>query len=417
KGAVEFEFIDKDNKIVYKAIKSIEIDPGQEVGVSEQWKPERFEGGFYRIKATLKKDGVVFDIEENGFVVFDGPALENGPGIYIQDKGFIIKGNKSFILGANYYESKLGELAWLRPNLLRIREDFMTMKDMGINFVRMHYHHSKWFRDYFTEIVKEGLDPYLQVADTMAIPSERSLRILDAIIQLAQEQDLVFCMDIFSLVPEEMGDPIGWLGLRERIVDEGKLKFQKEFVGLLAGRYKEVPGIVWDLWNEPRLDKSDYGLLKDWAEEIKKTFRENGDTHLVTIGGDVSLDLLDILDYGCVHTYEPGKFDSTQDLSKPVIFNEVWNPAGYSLEEEIRQAEELKKDFNAFLETGFAGFCPWQWTRQARLWNNASEPEKWDDDLGVCVREDGSLKPAAEAYHELIEKLKESGKYPQAGLK
>jgi len=55
---------------------------------------------------------------------------------------------------------------WLRPNLLKIREDFKSMRDLGINFIRIHYHHSKWFRDYFSKVLKENLDPYLQVADT-----------------------------------------------------------------------------------------------------------------------------------------------------------------------------------------------------------------------------------------------------------
>ena len=71
------------------------------------------------------------------------------------------------------------------------------------------------------------------------------------------------------------------------------------------------------------------------------------------------------MDYACVHTYEPEEFDSVQGLNKPVILQEIWNPAGCSLNEEIRQAGELKKDFNAFLNTNTAGFIPWQWTRQA----------------------------------------------------
>ena len=51
---------------------------------------------------------------------------------------------------------------------------------------------------------------------------------------------------------------------------------------------------------------------------------------------------------------------------------------------------------------------PWQWTRQARLWNNATEAETWDDDLGVCVREDGSLKPAGRAFKALIDAARKS---------
>jgi hypothetical protein len=48
---------------------------------------------------------------------------------------------------------------------------------------------------------------------------------------------------------------------------------------------------------------------------------------------------------------------------------------------------------------------PWQWTRQARLWDNASLPEKWDDELGLCVHDDGTLKAAGKTYAFLIKKL------------
>lgn len=403
---IEFKILDQEDKVVYKKDKFIKLGPGQKITLRETWQPEAFHGTFYKISASLKSNDIVFDKEENGFVVIDKGVQKNWPSIKIEEKGFIINGERSLILGVNYYESKLGELMWVRPNILKIREDFKAMRGLGINFVRIHYHHSKWFRDYFSQVVKEKIDPYFQVTDATALPSKRSLRILDAIIQLSQEQGLIFCMDIFSLVPQEMGNPIGWLGLKERIVDENKITTQKKFIDLLAMRYKDVPGITWDLWNEPSLDKNDIGLLKNWAREIKEVFRERGDNHLITIGDDLSLHLLDILDYACVHTYEPAEFTFIKDLDKPFIFQEVWNEAGCSLNDEIKQKEELIKDFKAFLETQAAGFVPWQWTRQARLWDNASDSEKWDNDLGLYVREDGSLKPTAEIYYSLINSAK-----------
>jgi len=401
-GVIEIEFLDKENRVVYALEKQVELQPEERAVLKETWHPERFESSFYTVKARLKEDNVILDAEENGFVAIDKDILKNGPSIAVDKNRFIVKNKESLILGANYYESKLGELMWLKPNLSRIREDFKAMRNLGINFVRIHYHHSKWFRDYFSQVVKEPLDPYFQEADMGPLPSERSLRILDAIIQLSQEQGLIFCMDLFSLVPEEMGNPIGWLGLRERIADKDKIVVQKEFVKIISQRYKNVPGITWDLWNEPRLEKEDLGLLKTWAQEIIYSFRENSDAHLITIGGDSTVELLDILDYACVHTYEPGEFNFKGAAVKPVLFQETWNASGMSLNEEIRQKQELAKDFNAFLSTDAAGFAPWQWTRQARLWDNASRAEKWDDDLGLCVREDGSLKPAGALYRELM---------------
>jgi len=417
-GVVEIEFLNEAGMVVYAADKPIELQKKAQVTLKETWRPEKFESSFYKVRASLKKDGVVLDSEENGFVVIDRDALKNKPSISIDKGRFIINDEESFILGANYYESRLGELMWLKPNLLRIREDFKAMHELGINFVRIHYHHSKWFRDYFSQVVKEQPDPYFSESDMEPLPSERSLRILDAIIQLSGEQGLIFCMDIFSLVPEEMGNPIGWLGLKERMLDAEKVVIQKEFVKIIANRYKDIPWITWDLWNEPRLEKEDAQALKTWAKEILYAFRKNGDVHLVTVGCDSSLELMDELDYACVHTYEPAEISFSEPLAKPVIFQETWDPAGLDAMEEIRQKDELTKDFKAFLNTNAEGFVPWQWTRQARLWNNASEPERWDDDLGLCVREDGSLKPAGRAYRELISKTKkDAGGRSQAGLK
>ena len=403
KCVVEFKILDKAGQRVYKKDELIELEAGQRVTLSQVWHPKEFKSDFYKVIAILKAKDRILDKQENGFVVIDENVLKNGPSIGARGNKLLIDGRISYIKGINYYESKLGELMWLRPNMFRIREDFKAMQALGINFVRIHYHHSKWFRDYFAKVAKEeNINPYFQVADTKAMPSERSLRILDALIQLAQEQGLIFCMDIFSLVPEDMGNPIGWLGLKERIIDAEKIAMQKKFIKVLASRYKEIPGITWDLWNEPHLEKNDLGLLRDWAKQMKDIFRENGDNHLITIGDNSSLRLLDVLDYASIHTYEPDEFSHLRGLDKPFIFQEVWNDAGCSLNEEVRQAEELKKDFNSFLKTEAAGFVPWQWTRQARLWDNASEAEKWDNELGVCVREDGTLKPAGKKYKDSI---------------
>jgi hypothetical protein len=401
-ATVKFQFLNQKEELVYQRNKSIKLRSGQRITISEWWKPKDFGDTFYTVQAILEKDGRILDKEESGFVVINKVTLKKGPTIQIQDNKFFINNEKTPILGINYYESKDGELLWLKPSLSRIKKDFKHMKDLGINFVRIHYHHSKWFRDYFTEVLKRDLDPYLQVADVTPLPSGRSLRILDAVIQLAQEQGLVLCLDIFSLVPKEMGNPIGWLKLKERISDRPKIEMQRRFIRLLAQRYRDTPGITWDLWNEPQLEKSDYQALGAWAKEIIAVFRENGDKHLITIGDNSSLYLLDILDYASIHTHNPEDFDFLKNLSKPFIFQEIWNNAGYSLDEEIKQKEKLMHDFSSFLKTEADGFIPWQWTRQARLWDNASDDERWDDELGICVRDDGSLKPAGATYSSLI---------------
>jgi hypothetical protein len=386
--------------------RKINLPARREVTVTGTWLPEKFSSDFYTLEAVVTDKNAFRDSESNGFVVWNESIVKQGPPLSSAGADFFSGDKKVFIAGVNYYESKLGELMWLHPNMRNIHDDFRKMREMRINFVRVHYHHSKWFRDYVTKIAALPLDSYFDVSDTGALPSERSLRILDASIQLAQKYGLIFCMDIFSLVPEEMGDPKGWLGRTERIRDPERARVQKEFIRIIAQRYKAVPGITWDFWNEPRLEnKPDIEALRSWVGQLVKVFRENGDSHLVTIGDDMSLQLIDVLDYASIHTGDPGKFSLPFRLDKPFIFQEVWNDAGASAEEETRQAKKLNKDFLSALRTGAQGFAPWQWTRQARLWDSSNEAERWDDELGICVREDGTLKPSGREYAGLLGKI------------
>ena len=48
----------------------------------------------------------------------------------------------------HYDELTRGEIMWYRPNVKRIASDLRQMRQCGVNYVRPHYHHLKWFRDY-----------------------------------------------------------------------------------------------------------------------------------------------------------------------------------------------------------------------------------------------------------------------------
>ncbi len=408
-GTVTFSVIDSDGRTVFFRNRTIRLMPGQEMVLRETWHPKALQGSFYSVEAALKEGNEIVERERNGFVAINSRILNSGPSFEVKDKEFIVDNAKATLIGVNYYESKRGELMWVKPDLLRIRSDFKAMREAGINFIRIHYHHSKWFRDYYTQVLKKDLDPFLQKADMSALPSARSLSILDAIIQLAQEQGLIVCLDIFSLVPVEMGNPLGWLGLEERIRNARNITMQKKFVQIISARYRDVPGLTWDLWNEPRLEESAVPSLRKWAREMKEAFRENGDRHLITIGDEASLGLLDVLDYASIHTYEPRAFADRGSEVKPFMFQEIWNDAPCDLQSELAQAEKLKSQFADFLKTGAGGFLPWQWTRQARLWN-ASSSERWDDELGLCTHDDGTVKPAGNTLISLICTLRQQGR-------
>ena len=93
------------------------------------------------------------------------------------------------------------------------------------------------------------------------------------------------------------------------------------------------------------------------------------------------------LDYSSYHT------DNVLDriaAAKPLLLQEFWLPK--SLDKELEQSEELRGMIINLKDSNYQGFMPWQWTRQSRLWDR-SDPEEWDNDLGLFLREDSSLKP------------------------
>ncbi len=388
---------------VHQMEKKLELFGSQRQSVEFRWQPGRFESDLYFVEVRLYDNQLLVDRRKNGFVVWNRKVLEGGPSIRLKGNYFRIGEKDSVITGVNYYESEQGELIWLKPNIWRLAQDLKQMKHLGVNYLRPHYHHSKWFRDYLKYAHRGELSEYFSVADTTPLPSERSLRIFDAIIQLCQKNGIVYGGDLFTLVPEEMGDPRGWAGVFERCCDPEKIALQIEFLKILAQRYKDVPGISWDLWNEPE-NFPFTECLYPWVAKVKDALRESGDQHPITVGASLGVEESSAVDYISYHCFEISDELGKRPRQKPFILQEVWMDEDSSLEGDRRQCERLIRNFHRALKAGAAGFAPWSWTRQARLWNNNRRfpGERWDDELGCCVREDMSIKPAGYAYQDLI---------------
>lgn len=385
--------IAESGRVLFKEKKDISIDGGEAKTINTVWKPEILESDFYEVKAVLRLDGRVIDEEQNAFTAWHIDRLKKATWLSIKGRRFYLDDTPIYLHGVNYYESKTGGLMWARPNMLDIERDLKLMSNFGINFLRVHYHHPGWFGDYFKR-VGLPISDYFDKVDNI----ERSLRILDAFIILCHKYDIYLQPDLFTLVPEEMGDPRGWIGDVERCRNREKIKKQKDFIEILAERYKDIPNLTWDLWNEPFLKEEDLPFLKNWIVDLVAYFRSNGDKHLITLGSDESIIFENDLDFLSGHGHDV----NIPETDKPFVAQEIWNESDLTPEREKEQAEKLRRDFMACIKQGGAGFAPWQWTRQSCLWDDASDPERWDNELGLCVREDGSLKPAGKAYMNLI---------------
>src|SRR5262249_59566633 len=99
---------------------------------------------------------------------------------------------------------------------------------------------------------------------------------------LSQKYGLIYNGDLFTLVPEEMGDPRGWFGTVEAVYDRAKRPAQKEFLRALEARYRDVPGISWALFNEPYMVSDAAGA--DGASDLSTVFTELASRRPLTVG-------------------------------------------------------------------------------------------------------------------------------------
>lgn len=371
------------------------------------WVPGSFRQDFYQVDLKLKNGEQTLSRVSNGFTVWQDAVVNSMLPITAAGKYFNINGKPSIITGTNYYESGIGEMMWIKPNVAKLNADLQQMAADGINYIRIHYHHAKWFRDYL-ENVTGAVPEYYNGIGESCLPSEKDLRTFDAHIYLCQKYGIIYGGDLFTLLPEELGDPRGWYGVQDYLWFDDKIDRQKEFLSLLIPRYINVPGIAWDIYNEPQgvfpAEKKPAFQAKfgQWAGMIKQFMRGLGDRHLMTVGTDEPEVYEDVLDFYAEHRNYKFAAELKTNTLKPEIFQEVWldrppTPAGDAL-----QLQDMRQALLDTFRTGLSGFSPWQWTNQIRLWCDFRTyiGEIWDDRLGCCVRNDGTLKPAGRFYRD-----------------
>lgn len=395
----EIQISDK-NEIIKKIEHVIEIPARAKQNGTVYWNIPDRPSDYYEIKVKIKTGNNILSKANNGFVVWNEEVVKKAPAIGIKDKNFLINGKPALLTGTNYYESILGDLMWIKPNVMKLHDDFKTMADAGINFLRIHYHHAKWYTDYFN--TKYGFVPeYFENTNPGYIPDEKTWRILDAHIYLCQKYGIIYGGDLFTLIPEEMGESRGWMGgLQDRILLREKIEHQKEFLRLLSERYKDVPAISWDLWNEPDVQLKD--KFGEWGREMRTLMRKTGDNHPITIGEWDPFTSKSFVDYYSSH----GRYDESSRAftpgTIPNMFQEVWMDTFTNYEGDSLQSCHMKQALFESFSIGFAGFAPWQWTGQAKMRNDfmADPAENWDDKLGSSVRWDGTIKPAGRYYKQ-----------------
>jgi len=381
----------------------LSIPAGKTVFAEWQWNPTRFDQDDYTVSVSLMRDRRTVSRGMNGFLVWKDAVANAGPRIDVKGVYFNRSDGETFMLGTNYYESTRGEIMWFRPDVDRLSADLRSMRACGVSYIRPHYHHLKWFRDYLM-FQHQKLPDYFSSLEKVRdpFPDEAAWRMFDVFIYLCQKLGIAYGGDLFTLVPEEMGDPRGWFPMTEALVSEEARANARKFLRQLTARYSQVPCILWDLWNEPGVDA---GLLTDWAADMRTCFADSAVKRLITVGS--APDLGPAIDFVGLHTGPDGIKDNWNTSGKPVIAQEVYLDRNEDLGAEIYQASAMRQAILMSVRAGLAGFVPWSWTRQMRLWQDSYEHdpqfrmESWDDRLGCQVHDDGTLKPAGLVFKDM----------------
>ena len=210
-----------DGREVVRQDKALTIEPGKEADLVCEWKPPRFEDDFYTVEATLEVDGQVADRTASGFVVWSPDVVAQGFPLQWRDNYFHAGDRPFFFTGSDHYSAIFQEvtetpLAW--------RETFSAMRDHGLHALRVL-----------------GLMSIMGGAKGIEFdwshPPEESLRRVDALIQTMQKYQIVLFQSLHDNMP--------------MILPDKQLEQERQWAEFFARRYKDVPGLMFDIQNEP----------------------------------------------------------------------------------------------------------------------------------------------------------------------
>ncbi|MBQ6857040.1 MAG: hypothetical protein IJO13_08035, partial [Lachnospiraceae bacterium] len=269
--------------------RQVVIPAGEIVKGEVFWMPDSFTTDLYDVTMYVSVGGVLVSRAENAFVVWNEEVIANGPKFDVDGSYFTFNGEKFFLSAANYYDSNQNAGMWAMPNVRRLNADIKQMAEYGMRYIRIHYHHPKWFYDYYLD-AHGFVPPVYESLGESYLPSEKHWLTFDAHVYLCQKYGVVYGGDVLTLRPKEMGDPRGWIDLFDYAQYADAIECQKEFLKMLVPRYKDVPGISWDIYNEPietfggnHSPEYDDRIGK-WGKELTEYMRSLGEPHTICVG-------------------------------------------------------------------------------------------------------------------------------------
>jgi len=225
-----------------------ELQPGDTETVTWDFAPAQFEADFYCVTAYLDVEEECVDEMRTGFCVWAENVLRKGFPVAFHDNYFHHGQTPRFLLGTNqtgmmWFSANENPLVWKR--------DFEQMQAYGINLLRI-LHFSP-----FSEGGYEG-KPTNNPLGLKTRP-EKLLRQTDAIVQLAQQHQVILFLSLHD-----------WMGVE--LTDE-QLAAQREWNEFWVGRYRDMPGVIFDIQNEPSVGLPNWPhVLALWNEFLQEKY-------------------------------------------------------------------------------------------------------------------------------------------------
>ena len=193
---------------------------------------------FYRVTCTLSEGKLDLDQAATGLCLWQPARLAAGPALGFAGNYFTCAGRPTFLAGTNQTGIMFGSaledpLVW--------RRDLQAMADHGLNVLRI-LHFSAF-----------AMPPQARVEPEVA------LRQLDAIVQLAQEAGVIVFLSLHDWLPVELSP--------------ADLAAQRAWARQVAERYRGVPGVLYDVQNEPSVNPErapDAGPL--WTQFLRERY-------------------------------------------------------------------------------------------------------------------------------------------------
>jgi hypothetical protein len=227
----------------------ITLQPGAGQTLQQTIDTGPLRGDYHLVQAQLWLDEQPADTMETAFCIRDENVLVRGPRVGWKDNYLTINGKPAVLVGTNqtgmmFFSANENPAVWDR--------DFRLMAQNNIRILRILH---------FSPFAKDGYlgNPHHTSLDLRSTPSQRLQRQMDAIVQLAQKHGIIIFLSLHD-----------WLGVT--LTDE-ELQAQKQWNCFWAKRYRDVPGIMYDIQNEPSVEVQDTPLVRQlWNRWLKERY-------------------------------------------------------------------------------------------------------------------------------------------------